>query len=300
MPRVLLCVTVLSSWAIVEVPAGAQPALAQPVGMSEPAPAPGFTVIDRIDGQSSLGFETSYLEPHIEDGVMANKPTVLRFAAHFRYVDPGSGIGGYAQLPFAYGSESSGTDSITITDVGSLELGGVYAPKLSVPGLGIILHAGLALPTGEPRNEFVLGTAASSAALPELYNALPRALTGKLGVSAVLHRDKVFARLDLGVDDNFSNNADGNGDVHVSIARAYHVNAGVGIDLGAAALMLESANVVLGAENGQGGATLSDLAVAVRFAGRVASPYVAVVVPIEDDISGVIDFAITAGVDFKL
>jgi len=278
-------------------------ATAQSAAPAEPSPGfaaphamvPDFTVIDRIDGRSSVGFEASYLSVHLPDGFTGDKPTVLRFAAHFRYVDPASGVGGYARLPFVYAGASNGGDSIT--DVGGLELGGIYVPKLALTGVAIILHAGLSLPTGEPRDEFLIGTAANAAALPAFYGALPRALTGTLGVSAVLRSDRFFMRLDLGVDDNFRNNADGEGDGNFSFPRAYHFNAGVGFDLGTAALTFESENLALGSQDNNDGATLSDLAVGARFAAGTASPYVALVVPIEDTTSEIIDFAVTAGVD---
>ena len=297
MTRALAFVVIMSSWAIAEAPAAAQPAVA---GQAGEQPAPGFTVIDRIDGRSVLGIEASYLAPHMPEGSTQSAPTVLRFAAHFRYIDPASGVGGYAQIPFVYAGPGDGAFSPTITDVGSLEIGAVYAPKLSAPGVDIVLHAGLALPTGEPGTESLVGTAASVAALPELYDALPRALTGKLGVSVLLHQAPLFARFDLGLDANFSNDADGSGTRHLTVPQGYHFHAGVGLDFGAAAVMLESENFTFGAENNQDGETLSELALGVRIAGRAASPYVTAVLPIEDNTSNTIDVAITAGVDFKL
>src|SRR5262249_27768065 len=155
---------------------------------------PGFVAIDRIDGNSRGGIELSYVA--FKDGALAGDNfRTARIEGHARYVDKSTGLGGYVQVPFAYAQDVHDDRSSGTTDVGDLEVGGIFVPRLGTPEFGLILHAGVTLPTGEG-NESGVGTLASVATLRDFYNALPGATTLKLGVSPVVHRGIVFARVD--------------------------------------------------------------------------------------------------------
>ena len=257
----------------------------------DPAAGPGFVVIDPLDASSQAGIQISYLG--LKGGSSSDNLTLLRFEGRARYVDKRTGLGGYVQLPFAYARASNNGQSATITDVGDLEIGGIFAPRLGSPNFGLVMHVGIALPTGEKGEEGLVGTLASAAALPAFYNALPRGTTVKLGVSPMFRSGIVFGRLDLGFDSNID--AD-----QVSVGNGIHFNAGVGIDLGTADVMLESENLAVLSQGSSDGATLNAVALSTRVNAGVVSPHLAVVIPVDRDERDVIDFAVVAGVDFKL
>jgi hypothetical protein len=271
--------------------------VAQPtteLAAQDPAEGPGFVVIDRLDASSRAGVQLSYLGLA---GDAPDKPTLLRVLAQARYVDKATRFGGYIQVPFAYASAVGMSDSIT--DLGNIEIGGIFAPRLGVPGLGLVLHAGVTLPTGESGEAAVVGTLENFLALPELYNSLPRATTIKLGVSPLVRHGIGFARLDLGLDWNIDAK-DSN------VGKGIHFNAGAGLDFGPAAVMLESENLTLLDErdtsNGATSrtATLNALAFSARLSQGPVLPYIAVVIPLDKDISDTLTFAATAGAELKI
>jgi hypothetical protein len=103
----------------------------------------------------------------------------------------------------------------------------------------------------------------------------------------------VFGRLDLGFDGNVD--AD-----RSAIGNGIHSNAGAGVDLGGAAVMLESENLAILGLDGRDGSTLNAVALSARATGGAVSPFAAVIIPVDDDVRELVDFSITAGVDFKL
>jgi hypothetical protein len=303
--KTLLVMTVISGTSVAVAQPTAVPAAApvtasrvtaQPtteLAAPDPTAGPGFVVIDKLDASSRAGVQLSYIGLK---GDIPDKPTLLRVAAHARYVDKALGLGGYVQVPFAYASAVGNTSSTT--DLGDLEIGGIFAPRLSVPGFGLVLHAGVTLPTGETGDAALLGTLASFLALPDLYNSLPGGTTIKLGMSPMVHRGVGFARLDLGLDWNLDAK---NG----RIGKGIHYNAGVGLDLGQFVVMLESENLsVLDETSATGttntGITLNALALSARLTNGAVSPYIAVVVPLDSDISDLFTFAATAGAELRI
>lgn len=288
----LLAILVSTSVAVaqpaVTPPSSAVPASAGALAERATPPPPGFVMLDGFDASSRAGIDGTYINPNTggsDEGI-----TLLRFSLHAHYVDAASGLGGYAQLPFSYGSGSGDT----ITDVGDLELGAIYVPRFPDPRFGLVLHAGITAPTGEKGNAAALGLIESFIATPQLYNSLPEGITGKIGVSPTFRSGNVFARIDLSVDKNFDA-------ADVSPTAGIHYNLGIGVDLGTVAIMAESANLSILSESGRdNGGTLSSIALSTRANGGAVSPYLAVVVPIESDTSDVIDFAVTLGADFRL
>lgn len=262
-----------------------------------PAVSPGFVVIDGFDASSRVGLQMSYLEPH-QESFTRDTPTLRRFEAHARYVDKATGLGGYAQVPFAYGSGGNDLMAQAVTDLGDFELGVIFVPRLALPGVGLVLHAGVTLPTGETKAESLLGTEQNLVALPELYNSLPKATTIKLGVSPMVRKGSLFARLDLGFDWNLDS-------AGVDVGKGFHVNVGVGVDFGSGAVMLESENLTVThpletVDAMHHSVTFNALAVSARVYTGAVSPYFALVIPFEEDITANIDLAMTAGVELKI
>jgi hypothetical protein len=250
--------------------------------------APSFVVMDQVDASSAAGLQLSYftLPSRIQ-----NAPTLLRVAAQARYVDPGTGLGAYGRVPFAYAAGTGGSKSIT--DVGDVEIGAIFSPRRTADGLGVILRAGITLPTGESKDSALVGTLANYLALPDLYNSLPQATTLKLGVSPVVRSGPVFARLDLGLDWNLDAK-------DTTIGKALHINVGVGADVGPAAVMVESTNVTLFSDRPTANSeSVNAFALSVRFDARPSSPYLALVLPVDDDLKEVVGFMVTAGIEFR-
>lgn len=258
-------------------------------GADDPTTHSDFVVIDQLDGSSAAGLQISYFTLPSE---VRDAPTLLRIAAHARYVDPGTGLGAYVRVPFAYASSTGDTDSIT--DVGDIELGGMFASRQNAGGLGVLLRAGVTLPTGESQPAATVGTLGNFLAMPDLYNSLPGGTTLKLGVSPVVRSGPVFARIDLGLDWNLDAK-------DATIGKALHWNFGLGIDLGGGSVMLESENTTLFSDRDMvDAASVDAFAISARFHGRSASPYFALVLPLDDDLKDVVGLMITAGVEFRM
>jgi hypothetical protein len=155
---------------------------------------PEFVVLDHQSQVSEGGVE-------ISDIVESNNFHALRFEPHAQYIDPASGLGGYAQLPagWAWGdcmfcaSESA---------VGDLDLGALYARDVK-QGLAIVAHAGIALPTSS-FDQFVLPSVTASR-IEDLALEIPHGTTLRFGASPILRMGRVFGRVDLGLDVNVSN-----------------------------------------------------------------------------------------------
>ena len=286
--KVLLAMIVVSSSSVALAQPGAE--LPRRTETVDTTTQPGFVALDQIDASTAAGTELSYVRVNTGPGV--ENPTLLRSVVHARYVDAERGLGGYVRLPFTYLRAPGNGMVETTTDVGNLEIGGIYSPRINQSGTGIILHAGITLPTGETDEASAVGTLASFLALPDLYNALPRGTTMKLGMSPRFRAGVVFARLDFGLDWNFDAK-------EAVLGKAIHFDAGVGADLESLALMLESENVVLLSDEMRGSSTLSAFAVSARFTAGTVSPYLAFVVPVDHDISQFLKLAVTAGVEIR-
>jgi hypothetical protein len=251
---------------------------------------PGFAVIDKLDASTAAGTDLSYVR--VNNGPGVENPTLLRGMVHARYVDAERGLGGYVRVPFAYLRAPGDLGTETTTDVGDIEIGGIYSPRINQPGTGLILHAGITLPTGERGEAGAVGTFANLLALPDVYNSLPRGTTMKLGMSPRFRSGRLFARLDIGLDWNFDSS-------DAPVGKALHFDAGVGADLESIAVMLESENVTLLSDDMGSASMLNAVAVSARFTAGTASPYLALAVPIDHDISQFLVLAVTAGVEIR-
>src|SRR5262249_46921959 len=104
----------------------------------------------------------------------------------------------------------------------------------------------------------------------------------------------VFARIDLGLDWNVDAK-------NATIGKALHFDLGLGVDLGPASVMLESENATLFSDRpSTDSVTLDALAISARLNARSVSPYVAWVIPLDQDLKDLFSFMLTAGAEFRM
>ena len=206
-------------------------AVAQPTA-PDPAQSPGFVHIDRHDATSVGGGDLTYVA--LDDNGLTDDVTILRFQFGGRYVDQASRLGGYANLPITYASG----DGESLTGIGNLEIGGLMLPKIGDGSTALVVHAGLTVPIGSDGEDAFANLFGGVARPQDLYLALPEGTSLRIGASPLWRSGNVFGRVDLGLDYNIDvGNTDEEADPLV------HVNAGVGFDLGNAAIMAELSNV---------------------------------------------------------
>ena len=273
------------------------------VAIPSVAAADGFVTMDRQDAQSSVGFEASYID--LKDNALFNNsaPSLFRFDVHGQYVDPHSGFGAYFAVPWGYlGSQDQGLVKIdSDATIGDVEIGGIWAKRDTAPGLDVIVHAGLTLPTAtNGGDEVVLLEGALGSRLNDLFLAFGKATSLRFGGSAIRKFGKGFARIDLGLDANITNN-NGNavGSTSSNVDPELRLNGAIGVDAGSVLVMAELTNIYDTGDNGNtfGSSWVDEAALAVRVIGGDAHPYVALVLPLDDDTKNVASLAVTLGVD---
>ncbi len=264
------------------------PAVALADATPDPTRSPGFVQIDHYDATSVAGGDFTYVAVDGSDDV-----TLVRFQLGGRFVDPASRAGGYVNLPITYASG----EGDSFTGIGNIELGGLLVPKIGDGSTGFVFHGGITLPTGSDGEEAFVNLVGALARPQDLYLALPKSTSLRLGGSALFRSGNVFGRVDLGFDLNL--------DVQDSSEEAdpfMHLNAGVGVDLGSVALMGELSNVYVFSDEDDaslGDKMINVFAVSARMHSGRAMPYVSLLVPLDDD-STDIDFGLTLGVEARL
>jgi hypothetical protein len=254
------------------------------------ARSPGFVQIDRYDATSVAGGDLTYVSL---DGI-GEDVTVMRFQLGGRYVDPASQFGGYVNLPITYASG----DGDSLTAIGNIELGGLMLPRIGDSSTAMVVHGGITLPTGSDGEDAFANLFGAFARPQDIYLALPKATTVRLGLSPMFRNGNVFGRADLGIDINLD--VDGEGDEADPLMR---LNVGVGVDLGSVAVMGELSNLyVFNDDEGDsiGDKMINVFALSARFNAGSAMPYASLLVPLDDDSSDVIDLALTLGVEARL
>ncbi|HEY5947032.1 MAG TPA: hypothetical protein VIV40_16120 [Kofleriaceae bacterium] len=247
----------------------------------DPARSPGFVDILRQDANSRAGGELTYF--FIDGG----DATLWRVDLHGHYVDPNSGFGGYAQIPITHVDDNNNSDTV----LGGLEVGGLYIPKLSTPNVGLVLRAGLALPTVDNDDSALIGFLSSYMRPTDLYSQLPRAASLLLSASPMIRSGNFFARIDLGLDLNvYVDQGD-------TVDPGLLVNVGAGFDAGTAAIMGELSTLVVTGDNGD---SLTSAALSVRFDAGSVQPYLALLLPVDNDVSDIFDAAIVVGIEGRL
>lgn len=270
------------------------PALADPPETTvDPARSPGFVQIDRYDATSVAGGDLTYVS--LADDGVAEDVTVLRFQLGGRYLDQASRFGGYANLPITY---ASGNDE-SLTGIGNLEVGGLMLPRLGDGSTAVVLRAGLTLPTGSDGEETFANLFGVFGRPQDLYLALPKATSVRLGVSPMFRRGNLFGRIDIGFDLNLDIQ-----DAEDTADPLLRLNAGIGVDLGTAAIMGELSNLYVfsddDADDSLGDKMLNVFALSTRFVAGNAMPYVSLLIPLDDDSTDAIDLALTLGVEARL
>jgi len=254
-----------------------------------------FVTMDRQDGSSRAGVEVSKLFYDSGNGIGTTDISGLRFDLHGQYVTPNA-IGVYVNVPI--GHASGGGQSYT--SFGDMEVGGIFIPQLTSSNVKLVLHGGITLPTqSKDQNNETASALTLYPRITDLYLVVPEGLSLRLGVSPIIKSGQVFFRADLGFDANLSA-AQGTGDVKNIV----HANVGVGLDLGVAAVMLESANVYVTGNNNTNGtfgdSWLNTGAISARFDGGSVYPYAAIVFGLDHDVHSIMNEAITVGLEGRL
>lgn len=191
-------------------------------------------------------------------------------------------LGGYAWVPVV---RTFGTGGDEVTALGSPEVGGAFAMAAS-PATDVVLRGGLVLPTVAEEDAFAV-VLSSYGRLTDAFTSLPDFTWLRLSGSVLHDAAPYFLRVDLGLDFPFADDED--------IDALLRINAAAGIDLGEVVLLGELATMGL-----VGGDTderfLHTVALTVRGRGQTFSPGVSLVVPLDDALNDVLDFAIVAGV----
>lgn len=252
--------------------------------------APDMATLDRGDGISKIGVDVGL-------SLLDFPPygSALRLEVYGQYLTR-SGYGVYGALPLAssFGAAPEADDPEppdllpnNATALGNLELGGLYVATRS-PRLAFVFRGGLALPTASSGRD--AGATLFHATFPRLTDlALATdAWYLRLGVSPLIYVDKLFLRVDVGLDLGL----DGDG---FDPAHLLRLNVGGGIDLGAVAIGLELVNTIAfdaGDED-----LRHTLAVTLRFMGKQLQPYLAIGTPL-DDSRDVVDLFLAGGIQF--
>lgn len=267
----------------VVVVAAASPAFAEELAADraqvEPTHSPGFVTTLRQDGVSRAGADLTYLS--LEE---SGNTTLLRLDLHGHYVEPASGIGGYAQIPLLL--VNGPDDSETV--LGGVELGMIYIPKLATPGFAVVLRGGVTLPTVEDDTFAFAGLVATYLRPTDLYAQIPRSSTLRLAASPMFRSGPMFVRLDVGADINVYN--DGGDTVDPGVL----LNVGVGLDLGTMAVMTELTTIAV---TGDSQDAISAAAISTRFRAWVVQPYAALLFPVDDDAGDAFDGGLLVGLE---
>lgn len=251
------------------------------------AAAEPFVHIQRFDDQSRVGADISYYS--IDDGLLSEELTVLRFDLHAHYVHPTSGAGFYLQVPYGY----AGGDNDSETALGNLEVGGILIPSALSGPTKLILHGGLTLPTAPDDNSAPVALASFSR-IHDLYLAVPEGLTARVGASLLYSAGSVFVRGDLGFDVNIS--AAGNSDPEP----AMHLNGGIGVMAGPTVAITGELSTLTVFDDNDDNSNVMNAGIGARFFAGSLQPYLGLVIPLDDEINDIMDFAVVVGLDARI
>ena len=253
-------------------------------GVASAQRAPDMSTLDRGDGISKIGFDGAFssIDTPFYDAA-------LRFELYGQYVLH-SGLGFYGALPFAH-SFGDAPDPMPqpTTSLGNLEAGVLYTVTRS-PRFSIVFRGGVAIPTAS--DDLDGATTNFYATFPRLTDtalAVPNAWYVRLGISPLIHVDKLFFRFDLGFD--IGTDDDDAADEFLRL------NLGGGIDLGTVALSLELVNLYSLDDFDDNNDWVHTLALTLRFMLEKYQPFIAIGAPV-DDARDAIPFFFAAGFQF--
>jgi hypothetical protein len=243
---------------------------------------PAGMTTDRIGTETwAVNLELAY---NAFDDDVIDEGTLLRFDLYGQYLAQvgANRLGGYAWVPVV---RSVGTGGDEETALGSPEVGGAFAMAAS-PVTDLVLRGGLVLSTVDEEDFFPV-LFGSYGRLTDAYTSVPDITWLRLGGSVLHDAAPYFLRADLGFDMPFSDDDD--------LDALLRFNAAAGVDLDAAVLLAELATLgIIG--NEPDNLFLHTLSLTLRARGQTFSPGVGLVVPIDEDLQGFLDFAIVAGV----
>jgi hypothetical protein len=148
-----------------------------------------FVTLDRFDDLDRVGAEVAHYVSSSGDSQL----DAWRIDVHGQFIDHETGVGGYITAPAA---RLESHDRMADVDAGLM-----YKPELADPSLGLVIHAGLGLPSSTTRSGEVLAdgmlTRVADTAL-----AIPGGTTLRAGASLVWDGHGVFARGDGAIDAN--------------------------------------------------------------------------------------------------
>ncbi len=247
--------------------------------------APDMATLDRGDGISKFGVDlgfTSLDTPFYS--------SALRLELSGQYVLD-SGLGFYGALPISRSfGDAPPPSPQAATALGNLELGLLFVVSSS-PTVSWVFRGGVALPTADDDVDGV--TTNYYAAWPRITDlalAAPNSIYGRLGISPLIHVDRVFLRLDLGLDIGDDDN-----DAADELVR---INVGGGIDLGVVALSLELANIASLDDFDEDERFLHSLALTFRFMGEQLQPFLTIGAPLDDSTRNAVTFFVAGGIQF--
>jgi hypothetical protein len=262
-------------------------------GLSAPAAAqrsPDFATLDRGDGISHLGLDLAWikLDPPVYD-------SALHLELHGQFILQ-SGLGFYGAVPinksFGDGPEEGELEGDTA--LADLDVGGLYV--ISGPEMSFVFRLGLVLPTAsEDPESFATNIRGAEFRLTDLALVDPNDFWLRLSFSPLFHAHSLFLRLDLGADIPIDDEDDG-----FRADPIGRLNVAGGIDLGAAALMLELVNIVDIDDDDEDfdddEDVFTNVAVTARFMGETLQPFISVGTPIDKAVRDQVDFFIAGGI----
>jgi hypothetical protein len=254
-------------------------------GGARAAGAASFATLDRQDAATRVGVSMGTVF-YREDGFAAeSEPSLgLRFDAFAQFVSSG-GLGGYVTLPFSRVLLDAETDR---GGLGNLEIGAVYA-LLARRG-GLVLRAGMTLPTVEGRGEDAEAALdVGSARIADLVLAAPESSWLRLSISPFFRHDVLFLRGDLGVDAPLREPEDR------IYRRVVRYNVGAGLLTGALAFSVELANTgvpTVEEEDEEEHRILRSAALSARFVKKSAQPSVSLIFPVDEELAERVSFVL--------
>ena len=191
-------------------------------------------------------------------------------------------FGFYGTVPLSYISIFGESES----EVGNPEIGGLYAPQIS--GVELVLRAGITLPVLDETSGFV-SVLSGFGRLTDFTTQAPTTTLLRVSGSPMLRSGALVGRVDVGLDVPLSS------DDQVNIESSARINLAVGADLGQFVLAGELANlVVLGEET----EAIHSLGLSAHMKLGDVQPFVGLVVPVDSDLSQIINFSMALGVRF--
>jgi hypothetical protein len=242
--------------------------------------SPDMATLDRGDGITKVGVDLglTFLEhPPYDMG--------LRLEPYGQIVlDSGLGFYGAIPISMSFGGDENPQPPLPrdATALGNADLGLLYVLATD-PAWSLVFRGGVAVPTASGGfDESATNAYASFPRMTDIALAHPDAWYIRIGVSPLVHVNKLFLRADLGFDLGLDD--DGADEL-------VRLNVGAGVDLDMLALSLELVNIGnLDADDWNHG-----VAVTMRFMGEQLQPFLSVGTPLDDGLRDAVELWVSGG-----